>query len=139
METHHQQTAATTMGVAEDETPSSLTPHPSSNNPNQEGESAHLRFTVMKTLGRKPERRGLARISLNYSVERRRAYKYRATYSPSPFYHSFFFFILSTERISGPSRTRARRGQKSRCRGEGYGRIGRSAPACTQVQRSRAA
>lgn len=38
VETHHQQTAATTMGVAEDETPSSLTSHP--NNPNQEGESA---------------------------------------------------------------------------------------------------
>lgn len=41
METHHQQTAATTMGVAEDETPSSLTSsHPNTNNPNQEGESA---------------------------------------------------------------------------------------------------
>ncbi|EFN61380.1 hypothetical protein EAG_01368 [Camponotus floridanus] len=38
VETHHQQTAATTMGVAEDETPSSLTSsHPNTNNPNQEG------------------------------------------------------------------------------------------------------
>lgn len=39
VETHHQQTAATTMGVAEDETPSSLTSHPNPNvnNPNQEG------------------------------------------------------------------------------------------------------
>lgn len=39
METHHQQTAATTMGVAEDETPSSLTSHPNPNvnNSNQEG------------------------------------------------------------------------------------------------------
>ncbi|EGI61767.1 hypothetical protein G5I_09884 [Acromyrmex echinatior] len=37
VETHHQQTAATTMGVAEDETPSSLTSsHPNTNNPNQE-------------------------------------------------------------------------------------------------------
>ncbi|TGZ46342.1 Uncharacterized protein DBV15_09905 [Temnothorax longispinosus] len=36
VETHHQQTA-TTMGVAEDETPSSLTSsHPNTNNPNQE-------------------------------------------------------------------------------------------------------
>lgn len=40
VETHHQQTAATTMGVAEDETPSSLTPHPNTNNSNQEGEFA---------------------------------------------------------------------------------------------------
>ncbi|KAK1116989.1 hypothetical protein K0M31_017038 [Melipona bicolor] len=39
VETHHQQTAATTMGVAEDETPSSLTSHPNPNvnNSNQEG------------------------------------------------------------------------------------------------------
>lgn len=39
VETHHQQTAATTMGVAEDDTPSSLTSHPNPNvnNPNQEG------------------------------------------------------------------------------------------------------
>lgn len=45
VETHHQQTAATTMGVAEDETPSSLTSsHPNTNNPNQEGESARLRL-----------------------------------------------------------------------------------------------
>ncbi|CAD1476643.1 unnamed protein product, partial [Heterotrigona itama] len=38
VETHHQQTAATTMGVAEDETPSSLTSHPNPNvnNSNQE-------------------------------------------------------------------------------------------------------
>ncbi|KYM92429.1 hypothetical protein ALC53_00884 [Atta colombica] len=37
VETHHQQTAATTMGVAEDETPTSLTSsHPNTNNPNQE-------------------------------------------------------------------------------------------------------
>jgi len=41
VETHHQQTAATTMGVAEEETPSSLTSsHPNTNNPNQEGKSA---------------------------------------------------------------------------------------------------
>nr|KAF7434312.1 hypothetical protein H0235_002503 [Vespula pensylvanica] len=39
VETHHQQTAATTMGVAEDDTPSSLTSHPNlnTNNPGQEG------------------------------------------------------------------------------------------------------
>ncbi|KAK2588828.1 hypothetical protein KPH14_001699 [Odynerus spinipes] len=39
VETHHQQTAATTMGVAEDDTPSSLTSHPNlnTNNPSQEG------------------------------------------------------------------------------------------------------
>ncbi|KAL2746850.1 serine/threonine-protein kinase tricorner isoform X6 [Vespula maculifrons] len=38
VETHHQQTAATTMGVAEDDTPSSLTSHPNlnTNNPGQE-------------------------------------------------------------------------------------------------------
>ncbi|KAI4488780.1 hypothetical protein M0802_011290 [Mischocyttarus mexicanus] len=38
VETHHQQTAATTMGVAEDDTPSSLSSHPNlnSNNPSQE-------------------------------------------------------------------------------------------------------
>jgi len=52
VETHHQQTAATTMGVAEDETPTSLTSsHPNTNNPNQEGESACL-FTVIEIQSR---------------------------------------------------------------------------------------
>lgn len=55
VETHHQQTAATTMGVAEDETPSSLTSHPNPNvnNPNQEGTcqncSFHSRVGTVRT------------------------------------------------------------------------------------------
>ncbi|XP_024881753.1 uncharacterized protein LOC112460983 [Temnothorax curvispinosus] len=45
VETHHQQTA-TTMGVAEDETPSSLTSsHPNTNNPNQEDK---IEFSAVK-------------------------------------------------------------------------------------------
>lgn len=41
------------------------------------------------------------------------------------------------DEIAAPSTKRGGE-QKSRCRGEGYGRFGRSAPVCTQVQRSRA-
>lgn len=40
VETHHQQAVSSTMGVAEDETPSSMIPHPNlttnQNHPNQE-------------------------------------------------------------------------------------------------------
>lgn len=50
VETHHQQTAATAMGVAEDETPSSLTTsHPNTNNPNQEGKSTIIPSTSIET------------------------------------------------------------------------------------------
>lgn len=50
VETHHQQTA-TTMGVAEDETPSSLTSsHPNTNNPNQEGKSVEVHIYVYRKI-----------------------------------------------------------------------------------------
>lgn len=53
VETHHQQTAATTMGVAEDETPSSLTSsHPNTNNPNQEGQYALMPERIVHEMGK---------------------------------------------------------------------------------------
>ena len=49
VETQHQQAVGSIMGVAEDETPSSISSHPNSNsnlNPNQEGKSELLHQNI---------------------------------------------------------------------------------------------
>lgn len=89
VDTHHRQSGAPTMGVAEDETPSSLTSHPNANpnNPTQEGQYETPFVYSRSRFTRTDWRDGQAPRSSNN----------RRKYSPKKYYHrrKIFFFLIS--------------------------------------------